>query len=42
MQLMTPNTQVATDHRRIDQLVYNLYGLTDDDIHIVEEAFERQ
>lgn len=38
MQLMTPNTQVATDHRRIDQLVYDLYGLTDDDILIVEEA----
>ena len=27
----------ATD-RRIDQLVYQLYGLTDDEIRIVEEA----
>lgn len=24
--------------RQIDQLVYDLYGLTDDDIKIVEEA----
>ncbi len=38
MELMTPNTQIATDHRRIDQLVYDLYGLTDDDIRVVEEA----
>ena len=29
----------ATD-RRIDQLVYDLYGLTDDEIRIVEEATE--
>ena len=35
---MTPNTQVATDHRRIDRLVYALCGLTDDEIKIVEEA----
>jgi type II restriction/modification system DNA methylase subunit YeeA len=27
----------ATD-RQIDQLVYQLYGLTDDEIRIVEEA----
>ncbi len=38
MQLMTPNTQVATDHRWIDRLVYDLYGLTDDEIPIVKEA----
>ncbi len=35
---MTPNTQVATDHRRIDRLVYDLYGLRDDEIPIVEQA----
>lgn len=40
MELMTPNTQVATDHRRIDQLVYDLYGLTDDEIKIIEETTE--
>ena len=28
---------VATD-RQIDQLVYELYGLTEDEIRIVEEA----
>lgn len=28
---------VATD-KEIDQLVYDLYGLTDDEIRIVEEA----
>ena len=38
MELMSPNTQIATDHRRFDQLVYDLYGLTDDEINIVEEA----
>ncbi len=38
MELMPPNTQIATDHRRIDRLVYDLYRLTDDEIHIVEEA----
>ena len=37
MELMSPNTQVATDCR-IDRLVYDLYGLTDDDIRIIEEA----
>ena len=39
---MTPNTQVATDHRRIDQLMYDLYGRTNDEIRIVEDATERQ
>ena len=38
MELMTPNTQFATDPRRNDRLVYDLYGLTDDEIKIVEEA----
>ena len=30
----------ATD-RRIDQLVYELHGLTDDEIRIVEEVTQR-
>ncbi len=30
----------ATD-RQIDALVYELYGLTDDEIRLVEEATER-
>ncbi len=30
----------ATD-RKIDELVYELYGLTDKEIRIVEEATER-
>jgi hypothetical protein len=30
----------ATDHQ-IDRLVYELYGLTEDEISIVEEATER-
>ncbi len=38
MERMTPNTQIATDHCRIGQLVYDLYGLTNDEIRIVEEA----
>ena len=38
MELMTQNTRVATDHRRIDRLVYDLYGLTDAEIRIVEDA----
>ena len=40
MELMTPNTQIATDHHRIDRLVYDLYGLTGDEIKIVEETTE--
>jgi len=28
----------ATTGRQIDQLVYDLYGLTDEEIRIVEEA----
>ena len=38
MELMTPNTQIDTNHHQIDQLVYELYGLTDDAIRIVEEV----
>ena len=30
--------QIAAMHRQIDQLVYELYGLTDEEIRIVEEA----
>ena len=30
--------QIEATDRRIDQLVYELYGLTDDEIRIVEEA----
>jgi hypothetical protein len=30
--------QIDAADRQIDQLVYELYGLTDDEIRIVEEA----
>jgi hypothetical protein len=30
--------QIEATGREIDQLVYELYGLTDDEIRIVEEA----
>ena len=30
--------QIDTTNRQIDQLVYELYGLTDEEIQIVEEA----
>ena len=30
--------QIEATDRQIDQLVYELYGLTDDEIRIVEEA----
>jgi hypothetical protein len=30
--------QIDATDRQIDQLVYQLYGLTDDEIRIVEEA----
>ena len=33
--------QIETTDRRIDQLVYELYGLTDEEIAIVEEATAR-
>ena len=32
--------QIAATDRQIDQLVYELYGLTDEEIRIVEEADE--
>ncbi len=32
-----PHARVATD-RQIDQLVYDLYGLTNEEIAIVEQA----
>jgi hypothetical protein len=34
------NRQIAATDREIDRLVYELYGLTDDEIRIVEEATE--
>ena len=33
--------QIAAADRQIDQLVYELYGLTDKEIRIVEEATKR-
>lgn len=33
--------QIDVTDRQIDQLVYNFYGLTDDEICIVEEASAR-
>jgi len=33
--------QIDATDRQIDQLVYELYGLTDDEIRIVEEATAR-
>ena len=33
--------QIDATDRLIDQLVYELYGLTDDEIRIVEEATQR-
>ena len=32
------NAQIAAPDRQIDQLVYELYGLTADEIKIVEEG----
>ncbi|MBI1832540.1 MAG: hypothetical protein HYR84_13955 [Planctomycetes bacterium] len=32
------NAQIAAADRHIDRLVYELYGLSDDEIKIVEEA----
>ena len=32
--------QIGATDRQIDQLVYELYGLTDDEIRIVEEVTE--
>ena len=33
--------KIETTDRQIDQLVYELYGLTDEEIRIVEEATGR-
>ena len=33
--------QIAATDGQIDQLVYELYGLTDDEIRIVEETTKR-
>ena len=35
---MTLQSRLHATDRRIDQLVYDLYGLTEDEIRIVEEA----
>ena len=34
--------QIDGTDRQIDQLVYELYGLTDDEIRIVEEATQER
>ena len=34
--------QIAATDEQIDQLVYELYGLTDEEIAIVEEATQRK
>ncbi|HET7273339.1 MAG TPA: hypothetical protein VFI90_19890 [Rubrobacter sp.] len=34
--------QIEATDRQIDRLVYELYGLTDEEIRIVEEATERK
>ncbi len=35
-------SQIGTADRQIDQLVYELYGLTDDEIRIVEETTKHE
>jgi len=40
-QIEATDPQTCPDEGRIDQLVYELYGLTDDEIRIVEEATAR-
>jgi hypothetical protein len=35
------DTQIEATDRQIDRLVYELYGLTDDEVRIVEEATVR-
>jgi len=34
--------QITATDQRIDRLVYELYGLTDEEVRIVEEATERK
>ncbi|MDD2912142.1 MAG: hypothetical protein PHF77_01265 [Candidatus Bipolaricaulis anaerobius] len=36
-----PGGQIVAMDRRVDQLVYDLYGLTAEEIKIVEEATTR-
>jgi len=36
----TTDRQACPDERRIDQLVYELYGLTEEEIRIIEEGPE--
>jgi len=40
-QIEATGRQACPDAGRIDQLVYELYGLTEEEIRIVEEATER-
>ncbi len=40
-QIDTTDRQACPDEGRIDRLVYELYGLTDEEIRIVEEATGR-
>ena len=37
LQNLTKRTQVKEYERQIDQMVYELYGLTEEEIRIVEE-----
>ena len=37
----TIQRQIVAADRQIDELVYDLYGLTEDEIKIVEEATQR-
>lgn len=41
VQKTTIQRQIDATNRQIDQLVYELYGLTDAEIRIVEEATKR-
>jgi hypothetical protein len=38
----TIERQIAATDQQIDTLVYELYGLTDEEINVVEEAAERR
>jgi len=37
-----PKRQIETTDNQIDRLVYELYGLTDEEIEIVEQSFRDQ
>jgi len=40
-QIAASNRQIEATDRKIDRLVYELYGLTDEEVRIVEEATAR-